>query len=195
VGKIILASTSSCCVEGSDLFRCCCTYLVIFVELLTWDWCRGVSFYECQLPLVLYILLYMYALWICCTYICTFYVSIIDCLQCMSCFWVFQCCSFYSFVLLPLFRFDCQHNMTESKNPVMQDTIHSWNVDNTWYCKLVMNSVPSVLWHCWLGGKKGIWLVKTESWGTGVVVCLERGANDLHMVQLMPLPPHHLLLQ
>jgi len=27
-----------------------------------------------------------------------------------------------------------------------------------------------------------------------VVICLERGANDLHMVQLMPLPPHHLLL-
>jgi len=26
-----------------------------------------------------------------------------------------------------------------------------------------------------------------------VVTCLERGANDLHMVQLMPLPPHHLL--
>jgi len=25
--------------------------------------------------------------------------------------------------------------------------------------------------------------------------CLERGANDLHMVQLMPLPPHHLLFQ
>jgi len=23
----------------------------------------------------------------------------------------------------------------------------------------------------------------------GVVICLERGANDLHMVQLMPLPP------
>ena len=28
---------------------------------------------------------------------------------------------------------------------------------------------------------------KTEWWGTGVVVCLERGA-DLHMAQLMPLP-------
>ena len=26
-------------------------------------------------------------------------------------------------------------------------------------------------------------------------VCLERSANDLHMVQLMPLPPRHLLLQ
>jgi len=23
-----------------------------------------------------------------------------------------------------------------------------------------------------------------------VVICLEQGANDLHMVQLMPLPPH-----
>jgi len=27
-----------------------------------------------------------------------------------------------------------------------------------------------------------------------VVTYLEQGANDLHMVQLMPLPPHHLLL-
>jgi len=28
-----------------------------------------------------------------------------------------------------------------------------------------------------------------------MVICLERGANDLHVVRLMPLPPHHLLLQ
>ena len=28
-----------------------------------------------------------------------------------------------------------------------------------------------------------------------MIICLQRGANDLHMVQLMPLPPHHLLLQ
>jgi len=28
-----------------------------------------------------------------------------------------------------------------------------------------------------------------------VVICLKRGANDLHMVQLMPLSPHHLLIQ
>ena len=26
---------------------------------------------------------------------------------------------------------------------------------------------------------------KTEWWGTGVVICLERGADDLHMVQLI----------
>jgi len=35
---------------------------------------------------------------------------------------------------------------------------------------------------------------KMEWWGTGVVICLERGANNLHMVQLMSLPPSHLLL-
>jgi len=39
-----------------------------------------------------------------------------------------------------------------------------------------------------LGGRKGIRPVKkTERWGAGVVICLERGA-DLHMAQLMPLP-------
>jgi len=37
--------------------------------------------------------------------------------------------------------------------------------------------------------------VLIEWWGTAMVVCPEWGANDLHMVQLMPLPPHHLLLQ
>jgi len=27
-----------------------------------------------------------------------------------------------------------------------------------------------------------------------MVICLARGANDWHMVELMVLPPHHLLL-
>jgi len=45
----------------------------------------------------------------------------------------------------------------------------------------------SVLWRCWLGGKKGIRPVKTEWWSAGVVVCLEWGA-DLYMAQLIPLP-------
>ena len=47
--------------------------------------------------------------------------------------------------------------------------------------------LPSVLRRCWLGGRKGIRPVKTEWWGAGVVICLERGA-DLHIAQLMPLP-------
>ena len=48
------------------------------------------------------------------------------------------------------------------------------------------HGLPSVLWRCWLGGRKGIRSVKNW-WGAGVVICLERGA-DLHMVQLMLLP-------
>ena len=47
--------------------------------------------------------------------------------------------------------------------------------------------MPSVLWRYWLGGRKGIRPVKSEWWGAGVVIYLERGA-DLHMAQLMPLP-------
>jgi len=32
----------------------------------------------------------------------------------------------------------------------------------------------SVLWRCWLGRRKGIQPVKTEWWGAGMVVCLQR---------------------
>ena len=39
-----------------------------------------------------------------------------------------------------------------------------------------------------VGRRKGIQPVKkTEWWGAGMVICLERGA-DLHMAQQMPLP-------
>jgi len=34
---------------------------------------------------------------------------------------------------------------------------------------------------------------KSEWWGAGMVICLERGA-DLHMAQLMPLPATQCLL-
>jgi len=50
--------------------------------------------------------------------------------------------------------------------------------------------LPSVLWCCWLGSRKGIRPVKNR---VGVLVwlsqlvCLQRGA-DLHTSQLMPLP-------
>ena len=37
--------------------------------------------------------------------------------------------------------------------------------------------IPSVFWRCWLGGSKGIQPVKTEWWGAGMVICLERGAD------------------
>ena len=68
---------------------------------------------------------------------------------------------------------------------------------NSWFSSLtsqqlfiayVVEILPSVLWCCWLGGRKGIRPVKkTEWWGSGVVICLEQGA-DLHMAQLIPPP-------
>ena len=59
------------------------------------------------------------------------------------------------------------------------------NIGLWWMCDM-----HSVLWHCWLGGRKSIWPLETGCWGDGVVICLARGANDLLMVQLMPMPPH-----
>ena len=46
--------------------------------------------------------------------------------------------------------------------------------------------VCSVLWHCWLGVRKSNRHVKIE-WWRGVVICLEQGADCLHLVQLLPL--------
>ena len=58
------------------------------------------------------------------------------------------------------------------------------------YVKAVMSDISvvfwntytsaSVLWHCWLGGKKGIRPVKTEWWDVGMVICQQLGAY-LHM--------------
>ena len=36
----------------------------------------------------------------------------------------------------------------------------------------------------WVAGRP----VKIEWWGAGVVICLEQGADCLHMAQLIPLP-------
>jgi len=47
--------------------------------------------------------------------------------------------------------------------------------------------VRSVFWRCWLAVTNSIRPVKVDWWGIGVVVCLEKGADCLHMVQLMRL--------
>jgi len=47
--------------------------------------------------------------------------------------------------------------------------------------------LPLVLWHCWLGIRRSIQSVKIEWWDVSVVICLKRGADCLHVVQLMPL--------
>ena len=59
---------------------------------------------------------------------------------------------------------------------------------NMSYCVVV----PSVLWHCWLGFRKSILRVKDRvmRWWHGYLS--EVRCIYLHMVQLMPLLPHHL---
>ena len=53
---------------------------------------------------------------------------------------------------------------------------------------LLCNFLFSVLWRCWLSGRKGIIRsVKSEWWVAGMAICLKWGA-DLHIAQLMPLP-------
>ena len=74
-----------------------------------------------------------------------------------------------------------QDNTTTFRCTNPQDTLHYIINCIQWA------QVPSVLCRCWLGGRKGIRPVKTDWWGAGMVICLERGA-DLHMAQLMPLP-------
>jgi len=71
-----------------------------------------------------------------------------------------------------------QHNINSLKAALVY-----WLVDRI---AVWEDPVPSVLWRCWLGGRKAIRPVKTEWWGAGMVIWLERGA-DLHMAQLMPL--------
>jgi len=57
---------------------------------------------------------------------------------------------------------------------------------------LISIILPSVLW-CWRASGQSS-LQKFEWWCAGMLICMEQGANDLHIVQLMTLPPHHLLL-
>ena len=81
------------------------------------------------------------------------------------------------------------------------ELLTDWDCDHTQCCvsvkwwwmldcciSLLFQMLPSVLWHWSLGVRKSIRPVKIEWWGVGVVICLERGADCLHMVQLMPLP-------
>ena len=55
--------------------------------------------------------------------------------------------------------------------------------------QLCYDFLPSVLWHFSLGIRMSIRPVRIEWWEVGVGICLEWGADCLHMVQLMPLHP------
>ena len=64
-------------------------------------------------------------------------------------------------------------------------TIHNRHVN---YAEILL----SVLWCCCLGVKKSIQPIKIWVMRQWCGYLLELSANSLHMVQLVPLPPHHL---
>jgi len=90
----------------------------------------------------------------------------------------------------------CQQGHASSKTLLEQNppVLLTCIMGVKWLCLCIYVSIlPSVLWHCWLGVRKSIRPVKKwvmRCWHD----CLEWGSDDLHMVQLMPLRPHHLLL-
>jgi len=55
--------------------------------------------------------------------------------------------------------------------------------------------LPSMLWHCWLGSRKGIWPVKKLN--GGMLACYLVWGADLHMAQHSAdaTATHYLLLQ
>jgi len=65
--------------------------------------------------------------------------------------------------------------------------IRSYSSHYYWRQIFILVVMPSVLWYCWLGSRKGTWPVKTEWWDAGMVMCLGQGA-DSHVAQPMPLP-------
>ena len=101
-------------------------------------------------------------------------------------------------ILFSLFRIKCSSTIMTNKNTkIKYNTITHAHTDTQNYPHIFQSRcftlschlefVPSVFRRCWLGSRKGIRPVKTERWGAGMVICLERDA-DLHMAQLMPLP-------
>ena len=85
---------------------------------------------------------------------------------------------------------DCVSTASSEASPVCL----SVSIDifwTNWFFDLfiVSGCMHSVRWRCCLGVRKSIWPVNIDWWGIGVVICLERGGDYLHMVQLIPLHP------
>jgi len=80
---------------------------------------------------------------------------------------------------------------TKDAIPNNHSTVGMWRIRNLWFkpvdtgipetkshssgiCTILTTRVPSVLWRCWLGIQP---VKKTEWWGAGIVICLERSAD------------------
>jgi len=99
---------------------------------------------------------------------------------------LFRTCRTSSFctVAWQLARFPLTQRIARSLGDSWASCLSSVHINITQVAQM-----PSVLGHCWLGVRKSILSVKIKWWGVGVVICLQQGADCLHMVQLMPLHP------
>ena len=72
------------------------------------------------------------------------------------------------------------------KPSALPSTIHHFGFIHIYSHAFILHGLPSVLWCCWLGGRKGIHPVK--KWVVGCLRgCLGWDA-DLHIARWMPLP-------
>ena len=69
----------------------------------------------------------------------------------------------------------------------LQTASHQHTNDNVSHCLSAFSALTLWAWR----QEEHTARKKLEWWGAGMVICVERGANDLHMVQLMPVPPYH----
>jgi len=113
-----------------------------------------------------------------------------------------RCCWFRryekaeEYFLLALEKMNCasqQSVMTEKWEPLLNNLGHvcrklRYTTRCLCYIYMIHVCLLCLQWFDAVGWArpKGIRPVKTEWWGTGVVICLEQGADDLHMVQLIP---------
>jgi len=62
-----------------------------------------------------------------------------------------------------------------NKECPLPSAVQLWMNEDVSLFPLWLWQLPSVLWHCWLGVRKSIWIVKIDWWGVDVVIC--RGAR------------------
>jgi len=95
-----------------------------------------------------------------------------------------------SISLVNFWRYWGNQNLPHSPvtSPAVRHITGLWALFLGFVCIIAVCFCPSVLWRCWLGGRKGIRPVKNWVWGAGMVICYLEWGADLHLAQVMPLP-------
>jgi len=104
------------------------------------------------------------------------------CIQCATC----KCCYFEGERPFSCMWPGCEKKFARSDELTRHNRTHTGILLLTFVLYFVY-FVPSVLWYCWLVGRKSTQPIKIEWWGAGMVICLERSTYVLHMIHLKPI--------